>query len=138
MGRSVNFVRYPDSIKPSRRLLVISDLLKKSRHNIDAELSRLQCSESALAWLVQHLSIYLDRLNTLCSELGRLPREFVESSLHCNIVVACENIDDRIAPETAATTEWIALKDAIKQLADAESMKHCRMCMENFRNLIGL
>jgi len=56
-------------------------LLEQSRHNIGVELARIEDVGCQYEWLVDHLDIYLRRLDGFCDQLGKQPRDFVESSI---------------------------------------------------------
>lgn len=109
-------------------------LLEKARRNIELELDRLEDDNSRLEWLVRHLGIYLRRLEGFCTELGKLPRDFLQSSLSCCIQVARKHIEGIMLERGHSDDKWITLIESLDDLPNAQSMTQCISCFESFEN----
>ncbi len=110
-----------------------TNLFAKSKRNIDIELSQLPDISSQLEWLIEHLGIYLRRLAGFCDELGKLPEDFLESSLFFNIQVASNHIERILRDQARIDCTWSALTESLSELPDAHSMKQCLSCFDGFR-----
>ena len=110
-----------------------ANLLAKSKRKIDIELSQLHDVSSQLEWLIEHLGIYVRRLAGFCDELGKLPEDFLESSLFFNIQVASDHIERILRDQTRIDYTWSALTESLLELPDAHSMKQCLSCFDAFR-----
>ena len=113
-----------------------STLFEDSKRNIGDEVSRLEDVRTRLDWLVDHLGIYLRRLDGFCKHLDKPPSDFLQSSLYCNIQVASDHIERILNEQGPINDSWTGLIESFSALPDTQSMKQCISCFETFRESI--
>jgi hypothetical protein len=112
-----------------------SEHLKNSRTNIGLELASIADLNSKWDWLVEHLQIYLLRLQMICEKFDEPPPKLMQTSIFCNIIVAVEHAENILLAKHAHFSEWTSFKDSLNDLSDADDFAHCLSQWESIRNL---
>ena len=112
-----------------------SENLKASKINIGLELACIDDLQSQWDWLVEHLQIYLLRLKTLCEQFEDPPREFMQTSVFCNLLVASEHAERVFLARHVEPPEWTTFRDSLRDLSEAENVTQCLLCWDSISKL---
>jgi hypothetical protein len=109
--------------------------LSASRENIRLELASIDDLNAQWDWLIEHLQVYLGRLQSLCIQLERAPREFMRTSVYCNLIVATEFAEEILVVSSIMPPEWIRFRASLNDLSCAASVSHCLLCWNSLSEL---